>query len=609
MRIDGASKTSAAGSANICDLMSRLDTGDVIRAKVIEITSDEALLRLFDGTSLRAKLAESLDAKPGQTITLSVASKTEGMLVLETVKNFNGRFDIKPDILKNLLESLQLKPDNKNTEVAAELLKAGTPVTKEAVGEALKLMEGAKEMTAEKAVFISSKVEDSTGLDPKLAARLLNGDLKLGRLLAELQNILENATENNENTASSPKNTLTAPEASRVPKGQSAGAFPENSGSAESSALNMQQKQACKSDEKSIFINRSGADTEAGNQQTAVDANKTARNNTNLNQSNNGVYESSQRGNAVSDDSRAYFSNNDNASPNGSPDSSINRDGDSDGSAIIHTMKDAGNANSGIVKNNTLSKVSAGTNAGTTAGVSDEGSESRPAPGAPEDRTVNRRSDPDRRVSDPISKSINAINDMFVDTDSDMLASELNASKLYRELDSRLDSVKAAIHASEMQQAKADMISGAVNLLGDTIRLMEQLNSGGLMYYQMPVKISDNNTTAELYIMKKQKNKKKIDPGDTVMFISLDTVHIGRVETLIDIKNKNISVQMRTESQEISDYIKDYTKDLYNGFSGLGYKLTGIRFKTMDRQADPLMQEKLLEEMRQGYIGRVDFRI
>jgi hypothetical protein len=202
-----------------------------------------------------------------------------------------------------------------------------------------------------------------------------------------------------------------------------------------------------------------------------------------------------------------------------------------------------------------------------------------------------------------------AVNGVFVGADSDKLASDLQVDKLYKDLDTRVDAVKAAVHAAELQGAKADIISNAANMLGDTIRLIDQLNTGGLLYYQIPVKISDSNTTAELYIMKKQKNKKQLDPNNTVMFISLDTENLGRVETLIDVKGRNIGIQLRTEKQEINDYIKEYTKELYNGLSELGYKLTGIRFKVIDEPATPIKQERLLKEMEQGYMGRVDFRI
>jgi hypothetical protein len=230
MRIDGASKSSAAVNANVGDLMSRLDAGDVIKAKVLEITSDEAVLRLFDGTVMKAKLAERLDAKAGQTITLSVASKSEGTLILETVKDMNNRLQIKPDILKNILDALNLKPDNKNMEVASELMKAGQPVTRDSIGKALQLMETVKELTADKAVFLSSRNINGSQLDSDLINKLLNGELKLGRLLVELRNAIEQAPGNASDGAAASKNAGSVPQALQ---GRSDGASGTNFGQAE----------------------------------------------------------------------------------------------------------------------------------------------------------------------------------------------------------------------------------------------------------------------------------------------------------------------------------------------------------------------------------------
>lgn len=565
MRVDGASKRNAAAVADIGDLMNQLDKGDVIRARIIEITSDEAVLRLFDGTTLKAKLAEALDAKAGQTITLSVASKAEGTLVLETVRDFNARFDIKADLLKNLLESLQMKPDNKNTQAASELLKAGLPVTREAIGKILRLMDVSKDMTADKAVFIYSKAADISRLDPKLAVRFLNGDLKLGELIGELQNSMENITDSSGSDAASLNNKP----ASNISKEQASQPVASSDTVFEPAGMSskVQGKQSGDpvlssgdADGAVPDIGTTGPNTKASNPIEGSDGANTVRN-TSL---------SSQ---VIKDDPEA-----------------------------ILPAKSAPGSFKAVLKNNADDVPDIEISPAT-------GREIRPP--KHDDAAKVQADKGESSASDQLTKARNSIKSIFVKADPDphKLASELDAGKLYKQLESSLEMVKNAIRSPQMQGDGADMLSGAANLLGDTLKLFDQLNTGGLMYYQIPVKMADNNSTAELYIMKKQRNGKRIDPGNTVMFFSLDTVNMGRIETLIDVKNRNISIQMRTEGPKISDYIKDYTKDLYNGLSELGYKLTGIRFKTIDAASDPMMQEKLLEELRQGNIGRIDFRV
>ncbi len=597
MRIDVASKSNTAVNTSVGDLISRLNAGDVIRAKVIEITSDEAVLRLFDGTTMKAKLTEKLDANVGQTITLSVASKSEGTLVLETVRDMNSRLQIKPDILKNILESLNLKPDNKNTEVAAELIKAGQPVTKASIGKALLLMEAIPDMTADKAVFLTSKNIGGSQLDPGLTNKLLNGDLKLGGLLGDLQSAIEQAPGNAANSEANPKNADNMPQelfdrSSRAAAAKSSQASESPSVSADSHGnpvVTVSGRQTSGADVKSPAIQTAATDGKAAmNGSTAASGQYPEADNIRTGSTEPDSNQNSTIG--LSGKSTDYVQAGKN-SGNDFPAGPAALNAPSEKGEFISSAE---SSIDGSPENGTIKAAGKGQNVGIANLSADE--------------TVSRHAEV-KSAPDAFSKMNEAIKDVFVSTDSDKLASELEVDKLYKELDSRLDAVKAAAHTSDLPGVKADIISNAANMISDTIKLINQLNSGGLTYYQIPVRISDSNTTAELYILKKQRNKKKIDPNNTVMFIALDTKNLGRVETLIDVKGKNIGIQLRTGKQEINDYIEEYTKDLYNGLSELGYKLTGIRFKVIDEPATPMKQERLLEEMEQGYMGRIDFRI
>lgn len=637
MRIDGASKSNAAVNANVGDLISRLDAGDVIKAKVLEITSDEAVLRLFDGTVMKAKLAERLDAKAGQTITLSVASKSEGTLILETVKDMNGRLQIKPDILKNILEALNLKPDNKNMQVAAELMKAGESVTRASIGKALQLMDTVNDLTADKAVFLSLKKIDGHELDSRLINKLMNGELKLGKLLVELRNAIEQAPGNTADGAAALKNAGNEPQDLQ---GRSAGSSGTNSvqvsGEASGKILSRTSSQAsgqasgASGQMSARASGSSSAHTDfAGNPAVILsgsqssDVDKKSLQPTSVNGDKAGMNAPNTASDRFADAVNSRAGNvgpgpgqNDGETLSGKPSNNLhgNNTSDSDISdGSTGRLAASGKADHiGGAGNKTVSISSA---ENTFDGSHESGSlkasvngriagTSNPSADEAYDRQAGVRS-----VSDAFLRMDEATKGAFIGADSDKLAAELEVDKLYKALDTRLDAVKAAVHAAELLGTKADIISNAANMLSDTIRLIDQLNTGGLLYYQIPVKISDNNTTAELYIMKKHKNKKQIDPQNTVMFISLDTENLGRIETLIDVKGRNIGIQLRTEKQEISDYIKEYTKELYNGLSELGFKLTGIRFKVMDEPATPIKQERLLKEMEQGYMGRVDFRV
>ena len=109
--------------------------------------------------------------------------------------------------------------------------------------------------------------------------------------------------------------------------------------------------------------------------------------------------------------------------------------------------------------------------------------------------------------------------------------------------------------------------------------------------------------------MNRRQNKKKIDPNNTIMFISLDTVNMGRVEALLDIKSRNVTVNLRTENKQINEFIKTQIKDLYAGLAACGYKLAGVRYAVIDAASTPIQQERLLDGIARENYGKVDYRI
>lgn len=457
MRIDGLSNAPAGIRTNVADLLDRLDTGDVIKARVLEITSSEVVLRLFDGSVLKAATAEGLEAKVGQTLTLAVTSRSEGTLFLETVKDTIQLNSIKPDILKIMLEALQIKPDAKNMELAAEFTKAGISASAAQYDKAAGLMESFKGLNAEKAVFMASKGIQADQIKLELLTKLLDGDLKLGEQLKELQNALNSLGRTiGKNTA----NDALAAKAS------------------------------------------SASNTTAQALQQATALNGTA------------------------------------AEAQTSPVQVFNKT-DSNPSALKE-----------------------------------------------------------------------AVTELFVNINSDKLASDLDVKKLHIDLNTKLDMLKAVIQTSNLTGLTgSEGITATTTLLEDSIKLLNQLNSNSILYFQLPVNLSGYNTTAELYVMKRQQKKKRIDPHNTVMFVSLDTNNLGRVETLLDVKGKNVSINLRTEKQQINDFVKENIKHLYSGLANCGYKLVDIKYALIDSPAKPIKLEQLLTKMIDSNYSKVDMRI
>jgi len=126
------------------------------------------------------------------------------------------------------------------------------------------------------------------------------------------------------------------------------------------------------------------------------------------------------------------------------------------------------------------------------------------------------------------------------------------------------------------------------------------------VYFQIPVKLPDKNTTAEIYILKK--GSKKISSDKATLLIALDTEHMGMVEALVSIRGKSININIRVEKQEIIDFLKENNAMLYNHLKSKGYKLSDIKYCISNEKVDLLNVEKIIPRVTMENAS-VDYRI
>ena len=573
MRIDGQLNIPAAVMTNVSDLLGRLNTGDVIKARVLEVTSDEVLLRLFDGSVLKAATAENLEVQAGQTLQLTVTAKAEGTLFLETVRNSTQYVQLKPDMLKSMLAALSIKPDAQNMALAAEFLKAGVQATTEHFNQAADLMKSFTGINAEKAVFITSKglSENKEMLD--LLSRLLDGNLKLGQQLKDLRSAIDNISQN----ASLADNTSEPEGTGLSGKLHTAGQSGQNSFSefavtqkGTESTLSTANGTSASQQQNNLTQNaaaHSAANTAAGNSEatpllaTGDTAEIPKESSFNVTVSGENITEGDSEGTMA-----PLF-----ARKSATTDPAFPPDGQLENSDTYSLLK--------------AQQASAGNTAKELAGLHEQ-------------------------QSNPFEKLKAVVKELFIDIDSDHLASELDINKFHAELNNRLEMLKAAIQAADPAGVTdREQLSANTAMLDDSMKLLNHLNNNHFYYYQLPVNLSGQDTTAELYVMKRKQSRKTIDPRNTVLFVSLDTNHIGRIETLLDVKEQNVSIHLRTEHPKIRDYIKENIKYLYEGLMNCGFKLVNIQYAILDSASTPVNVEQVLSKMIDSSYSKVDMRI
>lgn len=590
MRIDNNQLITGNSRAEAGDMMSRLEPGDVINAKVLEISPKEAVLRLSDGTVIKAATKEPLDVKPGQSISLFVTSRDENSFVLETVKDTSQTIAADMGKLQKMLEAAGVRADDLNLKLAAEFLKFGTAPTAENISEALESMKGPEGLDIEKAVYLAVKDISTSQTDKGIMSNLLNGNLKLGQLLESLYEALnsegngDKAVDADTNAGQTAADTLSDTIISTVHKTeQSASEAAANTVAAESN-IPLASEAVNTLDKSSSMPLETQADS-------ATDPNITDT----IDRS--GISDVHQSDQASPSDTEVKSS----ALPKESMKAETHIKPDTArvlGRAVIEASKqsessaksDSATANDTITPaaNDTISSVAA-KNSGT--------------------RATGIKQSIENFTGDPLERINASIERIYVDINKQLSGEELDFTDIRNRLSELAMELKQLIQSPSGTKAVTTQAAAALSHAEDTVKLLDMLNSNNVLYYQIPIKYDDHRSTAELYVMKRHKNRKRIDPHNSVLFLSLDTKNMGRIETILDVKGSNVSIGLRTESQFVSDFARANIKSLYSALSECGYKLTDIKYSIIDTSATPAQQEKLLTDAVRLKHGKVDLRI
>lgn len=148
-------------------------------------------------------------------------------------------------------------------------------------------------------------------------------------------------------------------------------------------------------------------------------------------------------------------------------------------------------------------------------------------------------------------------------------AAKLRAGR--EELFLRLAFFRDAVSASA-SGAKAAILEQTQKLMDHT-RLLSGLDQ--FAYLQLPIQMEGRRKSAQLYIYKKDRGgTKRIDPEDVRILLALDLEHMGHLETLIDIRGREVSLRFDVENNEIAASFKQNATKLHKLLDALGYKFT-----------------------------------
>ena len=172
------------------------------------------------------------------------------------------------------------------------------------------------------------------------------------------------------------------------------------------------------------------------------------------------------------------------------------------------------------------------------------------------------------------------------------------------ELFARLALIEEAISRAA-QPARAEMLQQTQKLM-DHVRLLNSIDQ--FVYMQLPVQLSEQRKTAELYVFKR-KGGKRADPDNVNILLSIDLENMGHWEALLNIKGKDVSINMEVAGEAEKDHFCDNTVMLHEMLNEEGYKLVSTSIKLYEKETTPLTALTAFDRYTGGRQSMIDFMI
>ncbi len=623
MRIDGFT-AAPANSAGGADIVNKLKPGDTIRAQVLENSGSELTLKLSDGSRVTAAAMSPVNASEGEFVNFTFKGTVDGKPAFEAASMAaQPQADQALESIKNTLTALKIPVTDENIQLAQALQKQNVPVTAESMSKMQELVNKDSGLKPDAAAFLqASNLSDSENSIKQLQ-NLLAGRMKVGNDITELIKLMdgENGGTSALNSGSDQVGRLleklaaelaskgisltgpgndgqAKPASGNAPAPASAspnGAGPANNTNPDGSAAAGKNPGAAAPNanmDLSVNSNTASAANSTGAGKAGTEnameypvpgnnANNTDLKNANLNTGNSNVNNTAETNTSVRGPGMGSVGQDPLNGPElrdpGSISARINNllKGQPPTEADLPLLNAAGRQLEAMISKGGLqpeelasAKLLAGEISSAIFKIS-----GREAPAGISSQNTNLDTDPVRSFK----AAVDELKNLFVKIDRK--SDDINPVKLYRDMDSALQALKSSVQ--QLPQSLREAAAAIVNNLDSNVNFINQLNNYS-SYVQLPLSIFNQNTTGELYMLKKGSKSRKLDPSNLTVLISLDSNNIGRIDTLMSVNKKNISTNFRLEKSDVFGVLKENHRLLYNNLLEKGFRLVDFTYRLMD---------------------------
>ncbi len=165
------------------------------------------------------------------------------------------------------------------------------------------------------------------------------------------------------------------------------------------------------------------------------------------------------------------------------------------------------------------------------------------------------------------SDMVNNLFEQKLSVSPDELLKPHKLDDLYREMDRTMERVSRA--AEHMTKSESNAIASAASEVHDNLDFISHVNQM-YTYVQIPLKLSGQQATGDLYVFKNKKHNKE-DDDELSAFLHFDLDHLGTTDIAVKLKNKKVDTKFFMEDDAAYDLIMNNIHILKERLDNLGY--------------------------------------
>lgn len=170
-----------------------------------------------------------------------------------------------------------------------------------------------------------------------------------------------------------------------------------------------------------------------------------------------------------------------------------------------------------------------------------------------------------------------------------------SVEQLYKKMEEQIKQLEHVVEDSVSNQSAAGKV---IHQTSSNLEFMNQLNQIHT-YIQLPLKMTNQNTTGELYVFTNKKSVAEKD-GKVTALLHLDMEYLGKMDIHVAMENKKVATNFYLEKEEILDFLEDHMELLSDRLQKRGYD---CKIKTNLRKEEE--EESFIEKMEKNGSGQI----